>query len=101
LPYKTFKNNLLNKIDVLQQDILSLKSLDSHKITEVSNLIAMFKTNISSEFQNLEREYSQQYIKVWKKEFLPLMKKQVKWTALHEEILKYLEKSKSQINETN
>ncbi|WP_341757021.1 MULTISPECIES: N-acetylmuramoyl-L-alanine amidase [unclassified Candidatus Tisiphia] len=101
LLYHTFKSNILNKIDILQQDILSLKSLNSHKITEASNLIAMFKTNISSEFQKCEKEHSQKYIKVWKEEFLPLMKKQVKWTALHEEILKYLEKSKLQVNEMN
>ncbi|WP_375333944.1 N-acetylmuramoyl-L-alanine amidase [Candidatus Tisiphia endosymbiont of Xenochironomus xenolabis] len=101
LLYGTFKSNILNKIDILQQDILSLESLEAHKITEVSNLIAMFKENISSEFQKFEQEYSQQYIKVWKKEFMPFMKKQIKWTKLHEEILKYLEKSKLQVNEMN
>jgi hypothetical protein len=92
--YEPFKSNTLDKIDVLQQEILSLQSLDGPKVTEVVNLLSTFKMQASSAFQSFEKEHFEKYQEAWKKEFLPSIKKQVTWTALHEEILKYLEKSR-------
>lgn len=98
LLYKPFKLNALEELDVLKSEVLSLKSLDSSEAAEASNLIDSFKADISSEFQDFEEQWLQQFKNAWAQEFIPSFKEKMTWTALHETVLQYLEKAKEQVS---
>lgn len=97
--YMPFKLNALAWLDVLKDQILSLKSLDNSKIAEVSSLIGSFKTTISYEFQDFEKQWFQEFKNAWKQKFIHFLKEQITWTALHEAVLVYLERAKQEKNE--
>ncbi|NSX83458.1 N-acetylmuramoyl-L-alanine amidase [Wolbachia endosymbiont of Atemnus politus] len=95
--YIPFKLNAFAKLDILKNEILSLKSISPEEAAEVSSLIDEFRSGVLSDFQNFEKQWFQEFKDTWKQKFIPDMEKQMSWTALHETILEYLERAKEEV----
>ncbi|WP_246210122.1 hypothetical protein [Wolbachia endosymbiont of Atemnus politus] len=86
--YMPFKINSFAKLDILKNEILSLKSVSLEKAAEVSSLIDEFRSGVLSDFQNFEKQWFQEFKDTWKQKFIPNIEKQMSWTVLHETIFR-------------